>query len=466
MKKCILIVIIFVAVPVVCVYAKTLPETPTEEDRLREAGKYLGANCDVSEAFAYLATVKGGNMLGIQPRQGNPGIDANFACRLAGYIKAVKALGCVPKFISGYRNYKKQLDMCGYAGKPGCSRPGYSCHQYGAAVDLSGASNGEGCKQATGELAEKYALIFGYSAKAMVPPINREVGKNHFQCIENKTSGTSSGCNKNACGTGTPPPPDPTQWDYNMYSRDPGPDPYHDNYEIPPDYTSTDPNYATLIDNTYDGQYTDSDFYEDTEGDTDWVNLENPEDEVATGTDDSYGNYSYDEDEDWSWLSGGETDEQGGSGGSIDQANQDIATPQNTLTADEIAQRQKEVEKIKERSLVYNIITNPSLFTGDMAEKSWTALFGDEKEKEVAQNKIYEFIAEKEILQRQEQEREVAQISTPPDIFSEINSEPWNFEQREESITEVLAVGDLLSKDIPPQESFPWWRIMLRMFEF
>ncbi len=231
------------------------PNVKLEPWMLDGAGKQLGASCDASKAYAFLETVTGASNRNvvITPRGTNsPGINANFACRLAEYIKAVRALGCRPKFHSAYRSYAKQLSMCGPRGRTGCAAPGRSCHQYGAAVDITGASNGQGCSRAGGALAAKYGLIFGYSGRGNVPADNRRKGRNHFQCIENRTSGASS-CAKNSCGPGTPPPYDPNQWDMNAYS-----DANSDSFPGAGSYPELGNQDPQTVGNAYDGQTPDA----------------------------------------------------------------------------------------------------------------------------------------------------------------------------------------------------------------
>lgn len=164
-------------------------------------------------------------------------INPTLACRLAKYLEAVKNMGCNPKISSGYRSVSAQKRACtNVCGDPngctkaqghdgGCAPPGSSCHQYGAAVDVSGASKGKGCERADGAFAAQYGLIFGYSGNPSIPADNRGSGKNHFQCIENRTSGASSCAPPNKiCGglaaDALPPEYDQKSWDFNRSTNE------------------------------------------------------------------------------------------------------------------------------------------------------------------------------------------------------------------------------------------------------
>lgn len=146
-------------------------------------------------------------------------INPTLACRLAKYLQAVRGLGCNPRITSGYRSTSEQATLykrfkAGTGGQ--AAPPGSSCHEYGAAVDIINASKGNGCNAADGKFAAQYGIIFGYSSNPATPPDNRGKGKNHFQCIENKTSGASS-CSKQVCGGLAPeaPPPSYNDKDWN-----------------------------------------------------------------------------------------------------------------------------------------------------------------------------------------------------------------------------------------------------------
>lgn len=164
-------------------------------------------------------------------------INPTLACRLAKYLEAVKGMGCNPKISSGYRSVSAQKRACtNVCGDPngctkaqghdgGCAPPGSSCHQYGAAVDVSGASKGKGCERADGAFAAQYGLIFGYSGDPSIPADNRGSGKNHFQCIENRTSGASSCAPPNKiCGglaaDALPPEYDQKSWNFNRSTNE------------------------------------------------------------------------------------------------------------------------------------------------------------------------------------------------------------------------------------------------------
>lgn len=121
------------------------------------------------------------------PRKGEPGITPGLACRLYNFFHYLEKNGCNPKIISAFRSKSVQASMCG-SGRSGCAAAGRSCHQYGAAVDVSGCV--DKMRSLLSNKGNQFKLHFPYYGP-------------HIQCIEHKTAGASSCAPPNpACGGG------------------------------------------------------------------------------------------------------------------------------------------------------------------------------------------------------------------------------------------------------------------------
>lgn len=130
---------------------------------LQAVGESSGATCDVSKAYTYLQSKTSGNGWKVTPnvRDGNKGLDPEFACRLARFFSAT---GCGTIF-SAVRDRSDTLRACGTLnGRSGCNAYGNSCHNYGLAVDVSG------CYQYKNVMS-RYGLHFPYN-------------QTHIQCVE------------------------------------------------------------------------------------------------------------------------------------------------------------------------------------------------------------------------------------------------------------------------------------------
>lgn len=127
-----------------------------------------------------------GNGRSLVPRSGNPGIQAGLACRLYNFFKFLEQNSCKPKIISAFRSYDVQCRICGSCAgkKSGCAPAGGSCHQYGAAVDVSGCV--DKMRSYLKSSSNQFKLHFPYSGP-------------HIQCVEHKCAGAS------CCGKGNPP---------------------------------------------------------------------------------------------------------------------------------------------------------------------------------------------------------------------------------------------------------------------
>ncbi len=457
---------------------------PKNDNPLTVAGELTGANCDAAEAFSYLSTINGASSVNISPVPGvTPGISANFACRLAEYIKAVRALGCNPQITSGYRSYQKQLDMCGPNGRKGCAAPGSSCHQYGAAIDMVGASKGKNCEAATGELAGKYGLIFGYasSKNKYVPADNRKSGKNHFQCIENKSAGRSSGCDKNACGPGTPPPYDPTQWNHNAYTNDPGPG--YIKEPLPPPTTTmpgADPTKATVIGSPYDGQTPGAGSPPSTGADAQSGENFGP---GGVNWDDGEGHNSlFDRGNDDNKPADGETGGYEYSGSNKQkQYQQSSGSVNSTVNTQNTEANTKSAEAIKKentkRSLLYNLFNTP--LNSHTASLYKQALFGDTQESVQAIAQLNSYSAKESTPSEQlvnkymiDADQSLESEDTGEDIKNQyrINYTPWYLKYSTRRDGSAEGISDRLANffygDLPPQERVSWWHIWWRVFGF
>ncbi len=465
-------------------YASAATIDPQKDNPLTVAGELTGANCDAAQAFEYLSTVKGANSVNIKPVAGvTPGISANFACRLAEYIKAVRALGCNPQITSGYRSYAKQLSMCGPNGRTGCAAPGASCHQYGAAIDMVYASPtiAKACKQASDDLAGKYGLIYGYasSKNKNIPGDNRTKGGNHFQCIENKSAGKSSGCNVNACGPGTPPPYDSTQWNQNVHTSDPGPG--YVKEVIPPPTTPTpgaDPNKATVVGSPYDGQTPGSGSpatgdnaeggegfgpggvnWDDGEG-HDTLFGEGAENELAVDGED------YDSGSDSSYSN--EQEQYGQDSNGTNNSTGNFNTNSDTQSA-EAAQREN-----TKRSLLYNLFNTPlNTRTASLYKQ---ALFGNAQEssKAIAELNSYtanESTQSEQLVNKYIDGTEQSIEYTTDDVANQygVNYTPWYLKYSTRRDGSAASNSNILANffygDLPPQDRVSPWQIILRMFK-
>ena len=168
---------------------------------IQEAAKRYGG-CDF-DPYPILERYKTGRAVYITPTGSGPGnmrngIDPALACRLVKMLQGIAQKGCNPRINSAYRSAAHQQSICG-AGRPGCAAPGRSCHQYGAAVDLT-----TDCGGWLRRVAPQFQLHFPYSGI-------------HVQCIEHRTAGASS-CNRECNGgvrinpdlSNIPPPSSPT----------------------------------------------------------------------------------------------------------------------------------------------------------------------------------------------------------------------------------------------------------------
>jgi hypothetical protein len=134
------------------------------------------------------------------PTAGKGGLAPKFACNLVKYFKELETKGCKPMIVTAYRDEQDQADKCiEICGDPkgcgmGCSAPGESCHQYGIAVDVEGATVATGCKAATGEIATQAGIANGKNTNSTYM---KKGG--HIQCIDKKSALCSPG-DENLCG--------------------------------------------------------------------------------------------------------------------------------------------------------------------------------------------------------------------------------------------------------------------------
>ena len=154
-------------------------------DSLQQSGR---ASCNPNEAYNFLMTRAVGP-LKIKPRYVTgkyiDGIDPEFACRLARFLKDYPQF----KIKSAYRSVAKQRAICG-SGRRGCAPPGGSCHNYGLAVDLKPSMS----KAKWNPILAKYKLN--------VPPDYPLPAVGHVQCIEHQHAGPGKGkIYKNGCST-------------------------------------------------------------------------------------------------------------------------------------------------------------------------------------------------------------------------------------------------------------------------
>jgi hypothetical protein len=164
--------------------------TPSAQDE-----KLLTGGCDI-DAFASLRKYgcDRGTIFCSPNHQGRAGLNPSFACRLAKYLAALEQKGCRPQIVSAFRSPQDQQRVCGGSYGSGCAQPGKSCHQYGVAVDLKGATIATGCAAATGQMGTQYGIANGYNVNS---PYMRSGG--HNQCIE-KTSASCSPGDQSICG--------------------------------------------------------------------------------------------------------------------------------------------------------------------------------------------------------------------------------------------------------------------------
>lgn len=208
MKRALLIITLFI-ITAPFVYAQEQPSFLLNFWKAKGAGYYtpqdnqiLSGGCG-SDPFAELKAYGcDTGRINCSPGYNKEnGINPNFACRLAKYIKHLKSLGCSPKFTSAYRSEQHQRDICGAGKATGCAAPGRSCHGAGIAADLTGISPQTGCKAATPQVAISHGLIYGYSSDPN--RIVRASGNNHIQCVEKKTTGCNAS-ERSLCGKDTP----------------------------------------------------------------------------------------------------------------------------------------------------------------------------------------------------------------------------------------------------------------------
>jgi hypothetical protein len=167
--------------------------TCTPNSGASSANSLLYGGCP-SNPYPYLETLKSGNNVLITPSSSGgslqDGINPTLACRLSQFLQyAQQTNGCRFQINSAYRSAATQANTCasicgnpnGCTGSAKCGTPGGSCHQYGAAVDLTGTSQCMswakqflGSASNAGPGAQQFKLLW---------PIPSDDG--HTQCIEN-----------------------------------------------------------------------------------------------------------------------------------------------------------------------------------------------------------------------------------------------------------------------------------------
>lgn len=483
MKKYVLIVMIFVVAAGFYAQAASDAEcaaflkihknaTCTSEtpQSLIDAVKQYGFSENVAEAKEYIRSITK-NLRNSNAPPTCPGnidrLNNTFVVCAANFLKAAESVygkGSVT-VVSAYRPPRDLGDGCGNNRAAGGAT--HSQHQRGLALDIS--PSGKATLPKLWRFAHdnpQFGVCFPYLRGD--PPHMGMAGINSGEARRCANQGVTKICS----GSPTFNPVDP---DYNPHYAQSVNTGHENDLTASDDWDGAGLGGAgdSTFGSPYDGQYTGPDVPEDVEGNMGPgdVNLDDEEfdpqdyDENSetenSGEDDGYYN-SDDYDEDW-YGTGSETNGQSNDSVSTDAATINNSSVNSQQTAAEIAAQEQEIAaKIEKRGLIYNIISNPSLLTGDMAKKSWSALFGDKSEKETAQGEIYSHIAEKEALKREE--REVVNVFPPAETSSELHYTPWYsiYSTRSEPIDNLHPVADLLYKDLPPQEEFSPWKNMWR----